>query len=40
MNAWSTYAFNHLTLPNGEAKILLKAGSPLPGTNWNSWGFG
>jgi hypothetical protein len=26
MNAWSVYAFNHLTLPNGEAKILIKAG--------------
>ena len=29
MNAWSVYAFNHLTLPNGEAKILLIAGLPV-----------
>lgn len=26
MNAWSVYAFNHLTLPMGEAKILIIAG--------------
>jgi hypothetical protein len=29
MNACSAYAFNHLTLSDGEAKILLKAGLPV-----------